>query len=88
MLYTPQDIAPGERRAAAVVLAGFTYLKSLLLPDIAKALNAAGYRVFVVGVPGPFPNRDALQAARPDMTCESLVAAVAALLAQPGTSQG
>jgi pimeloyl-ACP methyl ester carboxylesterase len=47
MLYTPQDIAPGERRAAAVLLAGFTYLKSLLLPDIAKALNAAGYPALV-----------------------------------------
>ena len=55
-------------------------------PEDVEMARAAG--VFVVGVPGPFPNRDALQAARPDMTCESLVAAVAALLAQPGTSQG
>jgi len=47
MLYTPEDMAPGERRAAVVLLAGFTYLKSLLLPDIAKALNAAGYPALV-----------------------------------------
>jgi pimeloyl-ACP methyl ester carboxylesterase len=37
----------GERRAGVVLLAGFTYLKSLLLPDIAKALNAAGYPALV-----------------------------------------
>jgi pimeloyl-ACP methyl ester carboxylesterase len=47
MLYTPEDIGPSERRAAVVVLAGFTYLKSLLLPDIAKTLNAAGYPALV-----------------------------------------
>ena len=47
MLYTPEDIGAGERRAAVVLLAGFTYLKSLLLPDIAKTLNAAGYPALV-----------------------------------------
>jgi pimeloyl-ACP methyl ester carboxylesterase len=30
-----------------VLLAGFTYLKSLLLPDIAKALNTTGYPALV-----------------------------------------
>ena len=47
MLYTPEDHGPGERRAAVVLLAGFTYLKSLLLPDIARTLNAAGYPALV-----------------------------------------
>lgn len=47
MLYTPEDHRPGERRAAVVLLAGFTYLKSLLLPDIARTLNAAGYPALV-----------------------------------------
>src|SRR5919199_970941 len=47
MLYTPEDMPVGERRAGVVLLAGFTYLKSLLLPDIAKALNAAGYPALV-----------------------------------------
>jgi alpha-beta hydrolase superfamily lysophospholipase len=47
MLYTPEGLPPAERRAAVVLLAGFTYLKSLVLPDIAKALNAAGYVALV-----------------------------------------
>jgi pimeloyl-ACP methyl ester carboxylesterase len=47
MLYTPEDHRPGERRATVVLLAGFTYLKSLLLPDIARTLNAAGYPALV-----------------------------------------
>jgi pimeloyl-ACP methyl ester carboxylesterase len=47
MLYTPEDLGPGERRAAVVLLAGFTYLKSLLLPDIARMLTAAGYPALV-----------------------------------------
>jgi pimeloyl-ACP methyl ester carboxylesterase len=47
ILYTPEDMPVGERRAGVVLLAGFTYLKSLLLPDIAKALNAAGYPALV-----------------------------------------
>ena len=47
MLYTPEDLPAGERRPGVVLLAGFTYLKSLLLPDIAKALNTTGYPALV-----------------------------------------
>src|SRR5438105_2650895 len=43
MLYTPDGLPPGEKRAAVVLLAGYTYLKSFVLPDIARALSAAGY---------------------------------------------
>jgi HAD superfamily hydrolase (TIGR01509 family) len=45
--------------------------------DVAMA-RAAG--VFAVGVPGGFPNREALAASRPDLLAPSLEAAVAALL--------
>jgi alpha-beta hydrolase superfamily lysophospholipase len=43
MLYTPLGLATREQRSGVVLLAGYTYLKTFVLPDIAKALNAAGY---------------------------------------------
>ncbi len=43
LLYTPGGLAPGDKRAAVVLCAGFTYLKSLVMPDLARVLNAAGY---------------------------------------------
>ncbi len=43
LLYTPEALAAGEKRAAVVLCVGYTYLKSLAMPDIAKALTAAGY---------------------------------------------
>jgi alpha-beta hydrolase superfamily lysophospholipase len=47
MLYTPDGLAPGEKRAGVVLLAGYTYLKSFVLPDIARMLSAAGYVALV-----------------------------------------
>jgi pimeloyl-ACP methyl ester carboxylesterase len=47
LLYTPKDLAPGERRPGVVLLPGYTYLKTMVMPDIAKALNAAGYVAMV-----------------------------------------
>jgi pimeloyl-ACP methyl ester carboxylesterase len=47
MLYTPEGLPTGERRAAVVLLAGYTYPKSFVLPEIARALNAAGYVALV-----------------------------------------
>ena len=43
LLYTPKDLPPDEKRPAVVLCVGYTYLKGLAMPDIAKALNAAGY---------------------------------------------
>jgi pimeloyl-ACP methyl ester carboxylesterase len=47
ILYTPEGLEVGERRAAVVLLAGYTYLKSFVLPEIARALNVAGYVALV-----------------------------------------
>src|SRR5262249_1640572 len=47
LLYTPKDLAPGARRPGVVLLPGYTYLKTMVMPDIAKALNAAGYVALV-----------------------------------------
>ena len=46
-------------------------------PEDVEMAHAAG--VYVVGVPGPFPNREELKASGPDLVCDSLAAAVAAL---------
>jgi pimeloyl-ACP methyl ester carboxylesterase len=43
LLYTPDNLGPGEKRPAVVLCLGFNYLKELVMPDIAKALNRAGY---------------------------------------------
>jgi alpha-beta hydrolase superfamily lysophospholipase len=47
LVYTPEGLGAGERRAAVVLCPGYTYLKTLVMPDIAKALNAAGYVAFL-----------------------------------------
>ena len=47
-------------------------------PEDVEMARAAG--VYVIGVPGPFPNREELKAAAPDLVRDSLEAAVAALL--------
>ena len=47
LLYTPSGLARGDRRPAILLCAGYTYLKSLVLPDIAKALNENGYVVLL-----------------------------------------
>jgi pimeloyl-ACP methyl ester carboxylesterase len=43
LLYTPAGLAPGERRAGVVLCVGYTYLKTMVVPDVARALAAAGY---------------------------------------------
>ncbi|MBV7338777.1 alpha/beta fold hydrolase [Chloroflexi bacterium TSY] len=43
LLFTPKNLVSGEKRPGVVLCVGYTYLKELTMPDIAKALNAAGY---------------------------------------------
>jgi HAD superfamily hydrolase (TIGR01549 family) len=47
-------------------------------PEDVEMARAAG--VYVIGVPGPFPNREELKASGPDLLRDSMEAAVAALL--------
>jgi hypothetical protein len=47
LLYTPKNLAPEEKRPGVVLLVGYTYLKTMVMPDIAKALNATGYVALV-----------------------------------------
>ena len=42
-VYTPEDLAPGEKRAAVLLCHGYTGVKNLYLPDNAESLNQAGY---------------------------------------------
>jgi len=51
-------------------------------PEDVQMARAAG--VYAVGVPGGFPNREALQASGPDLLAESLDSAVGALLRRAG----
>ena len=46
-------------------------------PEDVEMARAAG--AFSVGVPGGFPNREALEASAPDLLAEDLAAVVAAL---------
>ena len=48
-------------------------------PEDIEMARAAG--VYAVGVPGPFPNQEALRASAPDILCGSLAEAADALLA-------
>jgi len=47
LLYTPRGLPAGERRPGVVLLVGYTYLKTMVMPEIAKVLNAAGYVALV-----------------------------------------
>lgn len=47
LLYNPKNLGSGERRPAVVLCVGYTYLKTMVMPDIAKALTAAGYVAMV-----------------------------------------
>ena len=42
-VYTPDDLRPGESRAAVLLCHGYTGVKDLYLPDNARSLNEAGY---------------------------------------------
>ena len=42
-VYTPDNLALGERRAAVLLCHGYTGVKDLYLPDNAASLNQAGY---------------------------------------------
>ena len=42
-VYTPDDLSPGEQRAAVLLCHGYTGVKDLYLPDNAESLNRAGY---------------------------------------------
>ncbi|MEF3275926.1 MAG: alpha/beta fold hydrolase [Chloroflexus sp.] len=47
LLYMPRGLSVGERRPGVVLLVGYTYLKTMVMPDIAKVLNTAGYVALV-----------------------------------------
>src|SRR6202011_1268237 len=44
-LFLPADVKPGDRRAGIVLCHGYTGVRSIYLPDNARALAEAGYVV-------------------------------------------
>ena len=51
-LFLPDDLRAGERRAGIVLCHGYTGVRNLYLPDIAHALNGAGYVVLTFDYKG------------------------------------
>lgn len=51
-LFLPDDLAPGERRAGIVLCHGYTGVRNLYLPDIARELNRFGYVVLTFDYKG------------------------------------
>ena len=51
-LFLPEDLRPGERRAGIVLCHGYTGVRNLYLPDIARILNDAGYVVLTFDYKG------------------------------------
>ncbi|MDX1524545.1 MAG: alpha/beta fold hydrolase, partial [Anaerolineae bacterium] len=43
LLYSPEDAQAGQSYPAVVLCVGYTYIKEMVMPDIAKVLNQAGY---------------------------------------------
>jgi dipeptidyl aminopeptidase/acylaminoacyl peptidase len=51
-LFLPEDLRGGEKRAAIVLCHGYTGVRNLYLPDIARVLNGAGYVVLTFDYKG------------------------------------
>jgi fermentation-respiration switch protein FrsA (DUF1100 family) len=51
-LFVPDDLRPGEKRAGIVLCHGYTGVRNLYLPDIARILNGAGYVVLTFDYKG------------------------------------
>ena len=51
-IYTPDDLRPGEKRAAVLLCHGYTGVKDLFLPANARVLNQAGYVAMVFDYKG------------------------------------
>jgi len=51
-LFLPGDLRAGERRAGIVLCHGYTGVRNLYLPDIARILNGAGYVVLTFDYKG------------------------------------
>jgi dipeptidyl aminopeptidase/acylaminoacyl peptidase len=51
-LFLPPDLEPGEKRTGILLCHGYTGVRSLYLPDTARALTAAGYVVMTFDYKG------------------------------------
>jgi uncharacterized protein len=51
-MFLPDDQRPGDQRAGIVLCHGYTGVRNLYLPDIARVLNGAGYVVLTFDYKG------------------------------------
>ena len=83
LLYTPPGLAPGEARPGVVLCVGYTYVKTMVMPDIAKALNAAGYVALVFDYRGFGDSEGPRWRLIPSEQVEDVRAALTFLAGQP-----
>ena len=62
LMFVPDDLSPGETRPGIVMCHGFTAVKELILPEIARHLVGLGYVVLTfdyrfLGASGGEPRR-------------------------------
>jgi pimeloyl-ACP methyl ester carboxylesterase len=85
IVYLPPSLAAGQRRPAVVLCPGFTYIKSLVMPDIARVLNQAGYVALIFDYRG-FGDSDGPRfRLLPSEQVADVRAAVTCVLDQPNT---
>lgn len=82
-LFLPADIKSGETRAGIVVCTGYTGIRSLYLPDIARTLNEAGYVALTVDFKGWGDSEGPKSRLAPHSRVADVQAALTFLEAQP-----
>ena len=82
-VYVPDGLAPGESRAGIVLCHGYTGVKDLYLPDLARALNRAGYVVLTFDYKGWGGSEGARQRLAPHSRVADAAAAMTFLGLRP-----
>src|SRR6476659_1944265 len=82
-LFLPNDLRPGDRRAGIVLCHGYTGVRNLYLPDIARMLNGAGYVVLTFDYKGWGDSEGPPARLAPYSRVADVQAALSFLAAQP-----
>ena len=82
-LFLPDDLRPGEKRAGIVLCHGYTGVRNLYLPDIARILNGAGYVVLTFDYKGWGDSEGPPARLAPYSRVADVQAALSFLAAQP-----
>jgi hypothetical protein len=83
LMYNPSGMSVGEKRPGVVLCVGYTYVKTMVMPDIAKVLNAAGYVGLVFDYRGFGDSEGPRWRLMPDEQVRDIRAALTFLADQP-----